>query len=89
MTIFANIFRTSPSVKQLKAQAILQELFLQNSGSGQAFENRTFQSGDFTIRETVSAYDGANDLVSVQLEAFDQNTESTAVSRKIILVEHE
>lgn len=86
MTIFANVLRTTLSVKQLRAQAILQEVF---SAGGETFENRTFQSGDFTITQTVSPYGGENDLLSVKLEAFDQNNESTAVCRKIIRIEHE
>lgn len=89
MTVFANIFRTSLSEKQLRAQAALQDIFLQNGGPGQIFENRTFPSGDFTISETVTPYGDAKDLVSVKLEAFDQNKESIAVSRKIILTDHE
>jgi type II secretory pathway pseudopilin PulG len=88
MTIFANVLRTTLSVKQLRAQAILQEIF-SAGGTYQTFENRTFQSGDLTITETVSPYGGEKDLVSVKLEAFDQNKESTAVCRKIILIEHE
>jgi len=88
MSIFANVFRTSLSAKQLKAQATLQDIFL-TSGPGQAFENRTFQSGDFTINQIVSPYGTTTDLISVQLEAFDQNNQSMAVSRKIILAEHE
>lgn len=88
MSIFANVFRTSLSAKQLKAQATLQDIFL-TSGPGQIFETRTFQSGDFTISQMVSPYGSSTDLVCVQLEAFDKNNESTAVSRKIILVEHE
>lgn len=88
MSIFANVFRTSLSAKQLKAQGILQDIFL-TSGQNLAFENRTFQSGDFTISQTVSTYGNTTDLISVQLEAFDQNNESVAVSRKIILADHE
>ncbi|MBB3971041.1 hypothetical protein [Mucilaginibacter phyllosphaerae] len=88
MSIFANVFRTSLSAKQLKAQATFQDIFL-TSGPGEVFENRTFQSGDFTISQTVSPYGNTTDLISVQLEAFDQNNESMAVSRRIIFAEHE
>ena len=87
MTIFANVLRTTLSVKKLRAQAILQEIF--SAGARQTFESRTFQSGDFTITQTVSPYGGENDLLEVTLEAFDQNNESAAVCRRIILAGHE
>jgi hypothetical protein len=79
MTIYANVLRMTLSVKQLRAQAVLQDLFAENP----TFTEGIVHTDDLTITKKVIPYQDQPGLVIVRLEAFDVNNKSVAVSTKI------
>jgi hypothetical protein len=84
MMIFTNVTRFTISAKQIRAKAALQDLLVKEEQS-KAIASQSITVGDFTVEEAVTAYNNQDNLILVQLTAFDQNRQQVAVLQKVLL----
>ncbi|WP_026898452.1 prepilin-type N-terminal cleavage/methylation domain-containing protein [Daejeonella oryzae] len=83
MGIYANILRSSLSVKKYQAQETLNKLMNQSEKSPKTM-NQTFNLNDFQISRKISPYRNHTNLLEIHLAAFNQNKEKLAEIRKVI-----
>lgn len=88
MMLYANVTKSVLSVQQLRAQAILKELFTEKSNAND-FSNNTFVIQDISVTQTTENFKTDNDLVIVKLEAFDLNNKSLATISKVMMRSNE
>jgi Tfp pilus assembly protein PilV len=84
MMIYSNVTRLSLSVKKTQAQAILLEM-MRNMESSKEITSQSVVAGDFTIEQSVKSYNDNNDLLSVDLTAYDDNHQEVAELQKVII----
>jgi len=83
MMIFSNVMRSSSSVQKIKAQAILRQA-MYTAEKNKENLTKTYNLGDFSIEQKVSAYPGNPDLSVIELKAYDLNGQLKASLQKII-----
>ncbi len=88
MMIFTNVMNSSPSVKKIRAQALLQETLLAAEGSTSVV-SQSIAAGEFRIEQEVKPYNDNMALIDIHLSAFDQNQQKVADLEKIILNNNE
>jgi Tfp pilus assembly protein PilV len=84
MMIYANVMQSGLSVKKIRARALLDEAAT-NISPSQSDLNKSFSAGDFSISQTVKAYNGESDLLEIDLTAYDINQQKVAELHKIII----
>jgi Tfp pilus assembly protein PilV len=82
MSIFAQVSRTSLSVRKVKAQAILNEIALNTIRAEERPQNTTFTAGGFRIVQERTAGDESGTII-LRLTAFDRQ-DSVANLQQII-----
>jgi hypothetical protein len=83
MTISANVFRSSLSVKKIRAQALLQDILLKLE-QNKTNSTQTYTLGDLRIEQEISAYPAGEQLIEVHLTAYDENQQQVAELQKVI-----
>jgi len=84
MMIFTNVTRFTTSAKEIRATAALKDLLLTDE-QAKTISSQSLTVGDFSIEETVSSYNNQDNLILLQLTAFDQNRQQVAALQKILL----
>jgi len=84
MMIFTNVIRFTTSAKQIRAKAALEDLLVKEEQS-KTIASQSIALDEFTIEEAVAAYNNQQNLLLVQLTAFDQNRQEVASAQKVIL----
>jgi len=88
MMIYANVTRSSLSLKQLQAQAFLEEV-MRNAEIVNENSNQSLNMGDFKIEQVVSEYNDDKKLLEIDLTAYDANQLKIAELKKVILNKNE
>ena len=83
MVIFANVTRTSLSVKKTMALAILNHL-MAIAETNQQNITQTMTVDDFRIEQEVKPYGDNANLIDIHLTAYDQNQQKVAELEKIL-----
>lgn len=83
MMIFANVTRTSLSVKKTKALAILNHV-MSIAEMNQQNITQTISVDDFRIEQEVKPYGENANLIDIHLTAYDQNQQKVAELEKIL-----
>lgn len=88
MMISANIFRSSLSVKKIKARALLNELLIKAENNKEN-TSQTFTLDSFRIEQEIKISETNKNLIEIHLTAFDENQEKVDDVQKLILDKHE
>jgi len=88
MMIYANVMRSSLSVKKIKAEAVLKE-YLQNAEKSNGNITQSFSVDSLNIEQTVKSYNAEKNLVEIDLVAYDANQQKVAELHKVIINSHE
>jgi Tfp pilus assembly protein PilV len=87
MMIYANVSRLSLSVKKLRAQAILQEILLQDTSLSDDQKASSLIDG-FRIEQQLKPVENEPKLTQIILTAFDDNQEKVAQVQQIIIKDY-
>jgi type II secretory pathway pseudopilin PulG len=88
MMIFANVSRTSLSLKKVNAAAVLQNALATAEHTGQLPET-PFMNGRLKIILVLKDVENEPGLKELILAAYDENKDKIAEAREIIIVGHE
>ncbi len=86
MMIYANIMQSSLSVKKMYAEAILKKQLILAEKDSANMSNASIVIDDFRIEQQATTYDGNNDLIEIQLSAYDNNQNKVAELNKILYI---
>jgi len=85
--IYANVMRSSLSVKKIHARAAINETMQTAINSSDAPVTNSFLADDFTIEQTVKSYNDNKYLLDVDISAYDANQQKVAELHKVIIRE--
>lgn len=84
MMIYANVIRSSLSVKKVNAEAILNEI-LTNDEKTNDNSTQVLNIDDFRIEQVVKPYNSDNNLMEIDLVAYDANGQKITELHKVII----
>jgi Tfp pilus assembly protein PilV len=89
MMIYLNVVRSSPSVKKIQAQALLNEARQSAVSSQENLMDNSFTVGDFRIEQTVKNYQDDKNLVEIDMAAYDISQQKVAESHAVMINKNE
>ncbi len=84
MMIYTNVVRMSLSIKKIKAQAILEEILLNNEQS-KNIVTYSMNVDDFRIEQEVKPFNNDTVLNTIKLTAYDANQQAITNLQKVII----
>ena len=86
LMIFSNVTRSSLSAKRLRGQAVLDQAIIVLEHSPDTFNADSLAPDHWKLLQEVQPYGGESRLSQVQLALLDENQDTVAQLRKVIIV---
>jgi len=84
MMIYTNVLRLSLSAKKLRAEALLQNIMLNDEHKVTDVKD-TVNNNDFRIEQKITPYDQSSNLTVIHLIAYDSNQQKIAELQKVLI----